>query len=234
MKTTRQFLLLLLVVAVSTISQIAAAQGSPSYSPKGAFSAEIEAFLKEDSTKPPPKNAILFIGSSIFRLWGHLKEQMAPLPVFNRAFGGSRTGDVLDQMDRIVFPYAPRIIVYYCGSNDVNGGSRAAEIFLGFKQFAERVAEMLPGTHILYVSINRAPQKEDRWGIVDSANALVKEYCAQAPKREFIDVNPVLFDPDGKPRMDLYMDDKLHLREEAYVGFAGRIKPILQKVWASE
>lgn len=234
MKTTRQFLILLLVVAVSTIYQIAPAQGSRSFSPKGAFSGEIQAFLKEDSIKAPPKNAILFIGSSIFRLWGHLKEQMAPLPVFNRAFGGSRTGDLLDQMDKIVIPYAPRIIVYYCGSNDVNGGSHAADIFLGFKRFAERVAEKLPGTDILYVSINRAPQKEERWGIVDSVNALVQEYCAGAPKREFIDVNPVLFDAEGKPRLDLYMDDKLHLREEAYVGFAGRIKPILQKVWASE
>ena len=34
---------------------------------------------------------ILFVGSSIFRLWESVRTDMAPLPVFNHAFGGSRT-----------------------------------------------------------------------------------------------------------------------------------------------
>ena len=157
---------------------------------------------------------------------------MAPLPVFNSAFGGSKTGDVLDHIEKIVFPYTPKIIVYYCGSNDVNGVSQAARIFGGFMEFAERVAEKLPDTRIYYVSITHAPQKQGRWGTVDSINALVKEYYARTPKREFIDVNPILFDVEGKPRMDLYVEDKLHLRERAYVEFAAKIKPILESAWA--
>jgi hypothetical protein len=232
MKPARHILLVLLVVAASAVHQIAPAQDAPPSSQKGIFASEIEAFLKGDSLSPPPKNAILFIGSSIFKLWTNLKEQMAPLPVFNRAFGGSKTRDVLDQIEKIVFPYTPKIIVYYCGSNDINGGSQAARIFVGFMEFAERVAEILPDTRIYYVSINRAPQKQERWGTVDSVNALVKEYCARTLKCEFIDVNPILFDVEGKPRMDLYVDDKLHLRERAYVEFAAKIKPILERAWA--
>src|SRR5690242_2129812 len=93
--------------------------------PPRRFQADIERMLESDKTSPPPREGILFIGSSIFRLWTRLTEQMAPLPVFNRAFGGSVTQDILDRADQIVLPYKPKIIVYYCGSNDVNAGESA-------------------------------------------------------------------------------------------------------------
>ena len=44
------------------------------------FQPAIDAFLEDDKISPPPRQAILFIGSSIFRGWESLKEQMAPLP----------------------------------------------------------------------------------------------------------------------------------------------------------
>lgn len=198
---------------------------------KVRFGDAIVSFMREDSLDPPPKGAILFIGSSIFRQWTNLKTQMAPLPVFNRAFGGSRTSEVLYYMDKIVLPYRPRIIVYYCGSNDVNAGERPQDIFLGFRKFSERVRDALPGTLIFYVSINRAPQKMSKWGVVDSANATVRSYCLTTKNLGFIDVNPVLFDKEGNPRLDLYRDDQLHFKDPAYDEFAAVIKPIIEKAW---
>lgn len=198
------------------------------------FASEIEAFLKEDRINPPPQRAILFIGSSIFRLWTHLAEQMAPLPVFNRAFGGSWTADILQHMGKVVLPYQPRIIVYYCGSNDINGSEKPVPIFLRVKQFCERVREKLPDTRIYYVSINRAPQKRDRWDIVDSTNALVREFCSTGKNLEFIDVNPLLFDGENKPRMEFYQSDQLHLTDQAYERFAAVIRPIIERAWVGE
>ena len=233
MKKTR-FIILAVVVAVFVQSfplRHAQAQDSAASRPTIRFADQIEAFLKEDSVNPPPKKAILFIGSSIFRQWAHLKEQMAPLPVFNRAFGGSRTEEVLEQMDKLVLPYEPRIIVYYCGSNDVNAGASAPDIFLHFKQFCDRLTGRLPNTQVFYVSINRAPQKMSKWDVVDSANALAKRYCNSTKKRGFIDVNPILFDKEGKPRIDLYRDDKLHFKDPAYEEITKIIKPVLQKTW---
>jgi len=55
------------------------------------FEADIQRILEREKTAPPPHQGILFIGSSIFRLWTQLGEQMAPLPVFNHAFGGAVT-----------------------------------------------------------------------------------------------------------------------------------------------
>ena len=42
----------------------------------------IDQHLEQDKINPPPQEAILFIGSSIFRQWADLKEHMKPLPVF--------------------------------------------------------------------------------------------------------------------------------------------------------
>jgi hypothetical protein len=216
---------------VLILSCIALAQDARTSAPAPRFASVIEQYLKQDSTQPPAKGTILFVGSSIFRKWTRLTEQMAPLPVFNRAFGGSRTAEVLYYMDRIVLPYEPAIIVYYCGSNDINAGERPRAIFGRFKEFSQRVQARLPQTHLLYVSINRAPQKKVRWDLVDSTNTLVREYCAVAPRHIFIDVNPVLFDAGGQPRLDMYVSDQLHLTDKAYEEYTTVIKPVVERVW---
>ncbi len=222
-------LLLLLVAAPAANAQPAVATAEQKKAPR--FADAIEAFLKEDQTNPPPKQAILFIGSSIFRQWKNLKEQMAPLPVFNRAFGGSRSAEILYYMDKVVLPYEPKVIVYYCGSNDINANINPEEIAENFKQFVERVHVKLPRTQIFFTSINRAPQKMERWVDVDAANALIKEFCAKGKLLGFIDVNPALFDKEGKPRMELYLPDKLHFLEPAYVEFTTIIKPMIENAW---
>lgn len=222
-------LLLLLVAVPAANAQQAAAKVEQNKAPR--FADAIKAFLKEDQTNPPPKQAILFIGSSIFRRWEKLTEQMAPLPVFNRAFGGSRTEEILYYMDKVVLPYNPKIIVYYCGSNDINADIKPEQIVANFKEFAKRVHAQLPQTKIFYVSINRAPQKMDRWADVDAANALIKEFCAKDKLLGFIDVNPALFDKQGKPRMELYLPDKLHFLEPAYAEFTAIIKPVIENAW---
>ncbi len=224
-------LLLVCCAFVSAAGQAPAAQSAPREASLTRFQAAIDAFLAEDKVHPPPKGGILFVGSSIFRLWKNLKEQMAPLPVFNRAFGGSRTAEVLHYMDQIVLPYEPKIIVYYCGSNDVNADEKAEAIFDRFRQFAVRVRERLPATRIYYVSINRAPQKQDRWEIVDAVNGLAKAWCEKTPRMGFIDVNPALFDKDGQPRMELYLPDRLHFKEPAYEEFTKIVKPVIEKAW---
>ena len=222
----------LLTILVPAVVLLGGCSGqSVQQEPGIRYASDIEAFLRQDLANPPPKEGILFIGSSIFRQWTYLKEQMAPLPVFNRAFGGSRTEDILTHMDKVVLPYKPRIIVYYCGSNDINGGEPSTAIFGRTRVFFERVHAELPETRILYVSINRSPQKQDRWDVVDSTNAMVKQYCSTAGYLGFIDVNPVLFDREGKPRTELYQPDLLHFKDTAYVEFAAVIKPVVEQAW---
>jgi len=194
-----------------------------------------EAFAEQDRTTPFAPGGIVFVGSSIFRQWTSVPEQMAPLPVLNRAFGGSRTGDQLARFDQVITPYAPKVIVYYCGSNDLKAGAVAedpAAIFARFRAFSERVQATLPQTRIIFVSSTRSPDRVARWEQVDHYNALARAYCATTPNRLFVDVNPALVDAAGHPRLDLYKEDKLHFHPPAYVEFTRVIRPVLERVWA--
>src|SRR5438445_6336484 len=68
------------------------------------FESEIKAFEAADRTNPPPRNAILFVGSSTIRFWKTLAQDFPDLKVINRGFGGSHLSDSTPVADRIIIP----------------------------------------------------------------------------------------------------------------------------------
>ncbi len=198
------------------------------------FADQVVKLVADDKANPPADGSILFIGSSIWRLWSTVVQDMAPLPVYNRAFGGSQTPDMLRHFDDLVVPHKPRIIVYYCGSNDVNAGQSADAIAGRIHEFAVRVGKDLPGTRMIFASINRSPDKEKRWDVVDAVNARVRDgFTREFAYLSYVELNPALFDAAGKARVDLYLPDMLHFKPPAYVAFTQILKPALTAVWAA-
>ena len=198
------------------------------------FADQVAKLVAEDQAHPPADGSILFIGSSIWRLWSTVAQDMAPLPVYNRAFGGSRTPDMLRHFDDLVVPHKPRIIVYYCGSNDVNAGESADAIAGRIHEFAARVGKDLPGTKMIFASINRSPDKEKRWDVVDAVNTRVRNsFTKEFAYLSYVELNPALFDAAGKARVELYLPDMLHFKPPAYVAFTEILKPALTRTWAS-
>jgi lysophospholipase L1-like esterase len=185
----------------------------------------------QDAASPPVQGGIVFVGSSIFHRWTDLTKQMAPLPVVNRGIDGTQTADMLRMLDGVVNSHRPKVIAYYCGSNDVSAGESAPAIFDRIRQFVVRVAAALPQTRIVFVSINRAPEKRDRWDVVDAVNKMVEGLAAQTKNLQYVDVNPALFNRDGTPRVEFFMSDQLHLRPAAYEEFARILKPVLTKAF---
>ena len=189
-------------------------------------------FAAENS---PQDQGIVFVGSSIFRYWTHLSEDMAPLPVLNRAIAGTVTQDMLNRMDQLVLAYHPRIVVYYCGSNDVSSGENAPAIVGRTKRFVEILRQKSPDTFFYYTAIQKAPEKRDRWDVVEAVNREMERYSHRVEKVGFIDLNPVLFNAQGRLREELFLPDALHFRPDstAYPEFTRIIKPILLKAWES-
>jgi lysophospholipase L1-like esterase len=183
----------------------------------------------------PQHGGIVFTGSSIFQFWTHLTDQMAPLPVLNRAIAGTVTQDMLDRMGQLVLPYQPRIVVYYCGSNDISAGEDAGPIIERTKRFIQILHEKSPNTFFYYTSIQKAPEKRARWDVVEAVNREMERYTHQAMNVGYIDLNPVLFDSRGNVRMNLFLGDGLHFRPDstAYPEFSQIVKPILTKAWES-
>ncbi|MDA0710475.1 MAG: GDSL-type esterase/lipase family protein [bacterium] len=195
------------------------------------FDDAIAEYERQDRKRPPEKGGIVCTGSSIMRQWTTLAEDMAPMPVINRAFGGSQTWEVLQYMDRVVLPYQPRVILYYCGSNDLGNGRSGQQAFDGFREFTVRAAAALPDAMILYLSINRVLPKQSIWGELDKANDLASALCAGDSRLTFVDINPCLFDADGAMRDGFFREDHVHLYPPAYRAICRTVRPILSATW---
>jgi lysophospholipase L1-like esterase len=180
------------------------------------FAAEINAFADADHFSPPPKDAILFVGSSSIRLWKTLAQDFPQHQVINRGFGGSQMRDLVNYADRIVIPYQPKHIVVYAGGNDLNAGKSAQEVLADFQAFVRKVRKTLPGVKISYISIAPNPARWSQEGRVRQANNLIRAYAGYDGRIGFIDVFPRMLGRNGLPRPDIYAADRLHMNERGY------------------
>ena len=115
-----------------------------------AWESTIRKFEARDRLQPPPANVVVFTGSSSITFWATLEQDMIPLPVINRGFGGSRLNDVVYYAPRIVVAYRPRAVVLFAGTNDIAGSKpkSAQEVFDGYRAFVEVVHTALPDTPV--------------------------------------------------------------------------------------
>lgn len=196
------------------------------------FEAEIKAFEAADRAHPPVSGQVLFVGSSSFRMWSSLATDMGDVPTVNRAFGGSRTADVLAAFDRIVAPQQPAVIVYYCGDNDLGEHNTDAQAAAdGFIAFHRRATARWPNVQVLYVAIKPSLARWSNWDAMRKANGLVRAYCDRTAGATFVDIIPVTLAPDGRPNPALFKADGLHLNAEGYRAWTGVIRPAVDSAW---
>src|SRR5882724_5443412 len=73
------------------------------------FEKTIEGFETKDKEKTPPKDPIVFTGSSSIARWKNVAKAFPEYPILNRGFGGSTTPEVLHYFDRVVYAYRPKV-----------------------------------------------------------------------------------------------------------------------------
>lgn len=203
--------------------------------PASKLELEVQALVKKFAAKPPPPGGIVCIGSSTFKHWWYLSRDLAPLPAINCGFGGSRVEDAIAAIPRLVLPFAPKVIAYYCGDNNMGSTSSDPKVPVqGFKDFVAAVRKDLPGVRIVYLSIKPSPHRWAVWPKVQQANAAVKTYCAADPGLTFLDIATPLLGADGKPRSELYDPDQLHLNKDGYALLVQLMKPVLEAAMAGE
>jgi lysophospholipase L1-like esterase len=190
---------------------------------------EIAAYEQLDRTNPPPKGALLFIGSSTVRLWKTLAQDFPEQRVINRGFGGSHIVDSAHFAERIIFPYEPKMILLRAGGNDLWAGKSPEQVFAEFKELVKKVHAKLPEAEISFISL--CPSVA-RWKQADkekALNTLVQEYARQAPRVKYVETYSMSLGPDGQPRPELFVEDKLHFNAEGYKLLAELVRPHLPK-----
>ena len=185
---------------------------------------EIAAFERADATNPPPKGAVLFIGSSTIRLWTTLAKDLPTLKVINRGFGGSTIADSTHFADRIIFPYAPSKIVLRAGGNDLWAGKTTAEVFGNFQEFVAVVHAKLPETEIIFLGLTPSLARWKQAEQEKTLNQFIADFVKGKPGLNYIEIYDLPLGADGLPRAELFIADKLHFNAAGYELLAAKTR----------
>ena len=211
------FVLGLLLLPPSALAQ------SPS---ADKWETSIAQFQAQDRQSSPPKDAVLFVGSSSIRLWD-LAQSFPDLATINRGFGGSQMSDVVRYARRIITAYKPRLIVLYEGDNDLAAKETPDQVAADFDELLKIVRADLPTTPLVVIGAKPSPK---RWAIIDQQrqlNRLLAEHCAKDGRATFLDVEQPMLGADGQPKASLFRDDDLHLNAEGYKLWTSLLSPLL-------
>lgn len=194
----------------------------------------IRRFEESDRLALREPGAIVFTGSSSINFWKTLAQEMAPLRVINRGFGGSHMAHVTHFATDIVLPYSPLAVVVYAGENDLcKPWLKTPETVLqDFREFVQLVHGQLPETWIYFISIKPTPLRWKVWEKQQRTNVLVEEFCRTSPRVQFIDVSHAMLDAGGKPSRDLFKWDGLHPSARCYSLWRSIIHPTLVERFA--
>lgn len=213
-----KILALLLVFAATTLT-----------AQQRAFWREIQDFKAQDSIQAPPKDAIVFVGSSSFRLWKNIQDDFPGHVIINRGFGGSSLPHVIDYADDIVVRYRPKQIVIYCGENDFSRDTVTSELVVQrFVTLFDYLRKKLPKAEIVYVSMKPSPRRQHLMPRIDAANRSIQAFLKTKRRTRYVDIWDAMLNADGTPRKGLFVADMLHMNSDGYAIWQKALAPHLK------
>lgn len=194
------------------------------------FYTDIQRFKQADSIQSPPKNAVLFIGSSSFTMWKDVQDYFPSHRILNRGFGGSTLPDLIHYFNDIVVPYHPKQIVIYCGENDLAASDTVSGLTVAqrFTTLFGMIREKYPRVPVLYISMKPSPSREHLMLKMDKGNYTIKELLKKDKQSAFLDVYHLMVDDNGKPREELFREDMLHMNRNGYAIWQKAFEPLLK------
>jgi lysophospholipase L1-like esterase len=163
----------------------------------------------------------VFFGSSSFRYWHRMAEDLGCLDLANLGFGGGTVESGLRYFDSLLGLVDPASITLYFGENDIaNDGLDANSAFAAAQRLTRRIREVFGAVPIYHLSIKHSPA---RWIYADefrAFNALRAESCAKGSDGVFIDVSSCLLGRHGRPIGRFYEADGIHLNAAGYAQWA--------------
>ena len=195
------------------------------------FYEDIQVFKKQDADSMPPKNAILFVGSSSFTMWKDVQDYFPKHTIINRGFGGSTLLDVIRYANDVIIPYHARQVVIYCGENDIAYTDETTpEMVLDrFKQLFRIIRDDNPAVPVAFISLKPSPSRQHLWTKMKKANKLIRQFLSGNKKTAFINVWPAMFNKNGTIKKDIFIEDNLHMNSKGYRIWQKLIEPCLIK-----
>ena len=195
--------------------------------PAHRFEQTVLAYELADKLEAPPHGAILFAGDSQFFRWKTIREDLTGYTIVNRGIDSFQTSDLVHYVDRLVLPHQPRMIILHVGGNDVNNGKPPERVLADFQTFVARVRAAMPTVPIAFSSITPGPGRWSQAAQRRLTNQTIKDYIATQPNLLFIDLWDAMLTPDGQPREELWVEDRVHPNHAGYLVRVQIMRPLL-------
>ena len=183
---------------------------------KDYYQEDINKFKDQDLINFPEDVEVLFTGSSSIRFWNSLEEDMRPLKVLNRGFGGAHIVHVNYHFEDVVSRYNPQAIVFFCGTNDITALKTAKETVEDFKIFQNKVRTNLPNVPIFVIGIKPTPAREYIEEEELEYSKLITDLAAEDDLLSFIDIWDAMLSEEGERIPELFVEDGLHINAKGY------------------
>ena len=170
---------------------------------------------------------VMLAGSSSIEFWTSSKEDLDPIVSYNHGIGGTTIEEwdtCLNQ--RLVYPYKPKMVVYYVGINNViNSKQDANTIWTNLEKFMNDTHEALPDTKVQYIMMNLIPGYPSYFDVINNVNAEIVEYQkSHSSWLTLINPGTALIKENGEPNAAYFRTDGLHLSYYGYVVWGRIIK----------
>jgi len=196
------------------------------------FRQNIEQFLAQENTARPPKNAIVALGSSSMLGWhGRIAEDLAPLSIIPRGFGGSNMYDARYFLKELVLRHKPRAVMLYEGDNDAALGASTEQVMQHFIAIVHTLHTELPDTRLYIFAVKPSIARWNIWPAMLNINEALKSFSETDPLITYVDVATPMLGDDGRPIESIFVADMLHMNDRGYDIWRDAVRPV---VYAAE
>lgn len=170
---------------------------------------------------------VLLAGSSSIEFWSNSKDVLNPIVSYNHGIGGTTIEQWENKLNqRLVYPYKPKLVVYYVGINNIiNRKENTAAVYNRLVSFFNSTHAALPDTKVQYILMNSLPDYNSGYNsTIQAVNAKVMEYQASNDWLTLINPGSALMKANGEPDASFFRSDCVHLSEYGYIVWGNIIK----------
>ncbi len=219
------------LVLIHLVLAIGVAHATPEFTTPRPNPERFRNQITEFENVPAETGGIVFTGSSSIRLWSTLKEDFSGLPVINRGFGGTVSNDLIVFFDALITRHQPKLVVVYCGTNDLAEKLTVDEALADYTKFLEMIHAQLPETRVIVTSVKIAESRLAQIPQVHALNRELTAWCAERDWTRFVDCTSYLADPQGAPIPVYFRADNLHLSPAGYAKWREILEPVVREEW---
>ncbi|MCZ7892201.1 GDSL-type esterase/lipase family protein [Agrobacterium salinitolerans] len=175
-----------------------------------------------------PDNPIAFYGSSSFRIWGSIAEDLGSLDIVNLGFGGGTYLSASHYMHQLLVPLKPNRVVLYFGENDIaSDGLKAQTSLRHLHDLRDGIYRALPQADVFVVAIKHSPARWIYRHEFDLFNQMSRDWCDSSERTTWLDPNAGLIGENGLPMFRYYLSDLVHLNAAGYAVWSEALRKTL-------